>query len=124
MIRYRKTYETYLFFASSLIGMSRGLTHLKAFGSDGEIALSDAFSHEFSVAEHLICSIHMQRNIKQKLIDPRVPDTIRSEILKDICGKQCDGTLYEGLIDANNSLEFDNQLNYLQRKGQIEIFKK
>ena len=58
MIYYRKTYETYLFFASSLVGMSRGLIHLKAFGTDGELALSDAFSHEFSSAEHLICSIH------------------------------------------------------------------
>ena len=48
MIHYRKTYETYLFFASSLVGMSRGLIDLKAFGTDGEFALSDAFSHEFS----------------------------------------------------------------------------
>ena len=96
--------------------MSRGLIHSKAFGTDGEIALSDAFGHEFSNAEHSICSIHMQRNIKQKLIDLRVPDTIRGEILKDICGRQCDGTLYEGLIDANASLEFDDQLDYLQKK--------
>ena len=118
LIHYRKTYETYLFFVSSLLGMSRGLIHLKAFGTDGEIALSDAFGHEFSNAEHLISSIHMQRNIKQKLIDLRVPDTIRGEILKDICGRQCDGTLYEGLIDANDSLEFDDQLDYFQKKWE------
>ena len=118
MIHYRKTYETYLFFASSLVGMSHGLIHLKAFGTDGEIALSDAFSHEFSNAEHLICSIHMRRNIKQKLIDLRIPDTVRSEVLKDLCGRQCDGTLYEGLIDADDSLEFDDQLDYLQKKWE------
>lgn len=118
MIHYRKTYETYLFFASGLVGMSRGLVHLKAFGTDGELALSDAFSHEFSGAEHLICSIHVQRNIKQKLIDLRVPETIRNKILKEICGRQCDGTLYEGLIDAADPLEFDEQLNYLQRKWE------
>ena len=118
MIHYRKTYETYLFFASSLVGMSRGLIHLKAFGTDGELALSDAFSHEFSSADHLICSIHMQRNIKQKLIDLRLPETKRNEILKDICGKQCDETLYEGLVDAADSLEFDEQLDYLQKKWE------
>lgn len=80
--------------------------------------LSDAFSHEFSNAEHLICSIHVQGNIKQKLIDLRVPETIRSGILKDICGKQCDGTLYEGLVDAADPLEFDEQLDYLQKKWE------
>ena len=98
--------------------MSRGLVHLKAFGTDGELALSDAFSHEFSGAEHLICSIHVQRNIKQKLIDLRVPETIRNKILKEICGRQCDGTLYEGLIDAADPLEFNEQLNYLQKKWE------
>ena len=79
---------------------------------------SDAFGYEFSNAEHLIRSIHMQRSIKKKLIDLRVPDTIPGEILKDICGRQCDGTLYEGLIDANDLLEFDNQLDYLQKKWE------
>ena len=39
LIHYRKTYEIYLFFASSLLGMSRGLIHLKAFETDEEIAL-------------------------------------------------------------------------------------
>ena len=63
--------------------MSRGLIHLKAFGTGGELALSDAFNHEFSSADHLICSIHMQRNVKQKLIDLCVPETICNEILKE-----------------------------------------
>ena len=119
MIHYRKVHETYiLFFASSLIGMSHGFIHLKAFGMDGKLALSDAFSHEFSSAEHLICSIHMQRNIKQKLIDLCVPETMRNELLKDICGRQCNGTLYEGLLDAADPLEFDEQLDYLQKKWE------
>ena len=93
LIHYRKTYETYLFFSSSLIGMSRGLADTQAFGTDGEIALSDAFSHEFSIARYLTCSIHFQRNIKQKLIDLHVTESSRNGLLNDICGKQCDGTL-------------------------------
>ena len=122
MIHYRKTYETYLFFASSLVGLSRGLIDLKAFGTDGEIALSDVFSHEFSNAVHLVCSIHMMRNIKQKLIDFHVPEAVHSEILKDIiCGMQCDGTLYEGLIDASDSLQFDEQLDFLHEKWERKV---
>ena len=46
LIHYRKTYDTYLFFASTLIGMDRSLERVQAFGTDGERALGDAFCHE------------------------------------------------------------------------------
>ena len=45
MIHYRKTFHTYLFFASTLIGLRQELQGLRAFGTDGEKALVDAFSH-------------------------------------------------------------------------------
>lgn len=44
LIHYRKTFETYLFFASSMIGLKKELQNLHAFGTDGEKALIDAFS--------------------------------------------------------------------------------
>ena len=66
---HRKTYDTYLFFASTLIGMDRSLDRVQAFGTDGERALGDAFCHEFNKSVHLLCSIHFRRNIKQKLIE-------------------------------------------------------
>ena len=84
MIHYRKTYETYLLFASSLVGMSRSLGQVQAFGTDGEQALADTFSHEFSSDVHLLCSIHMQRNIKQKLLELRIPETIRYQLLTGV----------------------------------------
>ena len=126
MIHYRKTYETYLFFASSLVGMSPSLGQVQAFGTDGEQGLADAFSHEFSSAVHLLCSIHMQRNIKQKLIELRIPETIRNQLLTSVCGKVHGDTLYEGLIDASTPDEFEYQLDYLQDKwgdetGQDEL---
>ena len=37
MINYRKTFHTYLFFASTLISLRRDLEALRAFGTDGEI---------------------------------------------------------------------------------------
>jgi hypothetical protein len=47
LIHYRKTFSTYLYFASTLIGLRRDLEKLQAFGTDGELALVDAFGHEF-----------------------------------------------------------------------------
>ena len=43
LIHYRKTFSTYLFYASSMIGLEKNLASLRAFGTDGEKALSDAF---------------------------------------------------------------------------------
>lgn len=60
LIHYRKTFETYLFFASSLIGLSWQLEGIKAFGTDGEEALSSAFGHEFGFAHQLTCFIHVR----------------------------------------------------------------
>ncbi len=45
MVHYRKTFGTYLFFASSLIGIRPELQALQAFGTDREKA--DAFGHEY-----------------------------------------------------------------------------
>ena len=68
-VHYKKTFSSYLFFASSLVGLRKELLNVKAFGTDGEEALADAFSHEFGKAVHLTCVIHKQRNIKAKLKD-------------------------------------------------------
>ena len=43
-IHYRKSFQMYLFFSSSLIGLSCQLQGIRAFGTDGKKALSDAFS--------------------------------------------------------------------------------
>jgi len=68
----------------------------------------------------------MQRNIKQKLIELRIPETIRNQLLTSVCGKVHGDTLYEGLIDASTPEEFEYQLDYLQDKwgdetGQDEL---
>ena len=44
-IHYKKTFSTYLFFASSIVGQCRQLEGIRAIGTDGEQALVDAFKH-------------------------------------------------------------------------------
>ena len=61
LIHYRKTFATYLFFASSIIGQCPQLQGVLSFGTDGERALIDAFRHEFSFSQHLTCFIFMSK---------------------------------------------------------------
>ena len=68
MIHYRKTFHMYVFFVATLVGLRRELVGLRAFGTDGEKALADAFSHEFHYAVHLTCFIHCCRNIKSQTV--------------------------------------------------------
>ena len=67
MVHYKNTFSTYLFFASSLVGLRRVLANVKSFGTDGEQALVDAFQHEFSSSSHLTCCIHVRRNTKARI---------------------------------------------------------
>lgn len=81
LVHYKKSFQTYLFFASSLVGLKKKLDHLHTFGTDGEKALFDAFSHEFQFALHLTCFIHVWKNIKEKLSECAVPGAVRNEVL-------------------------------------------
>lgn len=47
MIHYRKTFHTYLFLLPLSLVCVEGWFSLRAFGTDGEKALADAFAHEF-----------------------------------------------------------------------------
>ena len=84
LIHYRKTFATYLFFASSLAGLSRELEGIRAFGTDGEGALSDACKHEFGFAQRLTCFINVRRNLKDKLAKCNIPVNLSQKILDDV----------------------------------------
>ena len=111
LIHYRKNFATYLFFASSLVGLSSRLEGIRAFGTDGEKALSDAFTHEFGFLQHLTCFIHVRKNIKDKLSECSVPLSLSQQILDDIFGKRIGGTLMEGIVDASDDSDFQNKLD-------------
>ena len=114
LIHYRKTFSTYLYFASTLVGLRRDLEKLQAFGTDGEIALVDAFSHEFGYAIHLSCAIHLRRNVKQQLQDRKFPEERRKVTLEEIFGGRRGTAYIEGLIDSKSCSEFDSKLAALK----------
>lgn len=116
LIHYRKTFTTNHFFASALTALARGLEHLRAFGTDGEEALVTAFQQVFSSASHLACSIHMRRNIKEKLQDLGFPSGVIASYLQDIFGQRQEDTLIEGLVDAEDESNYAYRLSCLVEK--------
>lgn len=113
MIHYKKTFASYLFFASSLVGQCRQLQGIRAFGTDGEKPLADAFSHEFGFSQHLTCFIHVRRNIKEKLCDCNVPSSIAQIVLDDIFGRRVGTAFEEGLVDSLDNDQFQSNLDAL-----------
>jgi hypothetical protein len=101
------------FFASTLIGQQREIERIRAFGTDGEQALVDAFKHELPFAHHLTCFIHVRRNIKDKLRECNIPPNVSTDIVNDVLGARMGTTYVEGLVDASDSFDFDEKLNNL-----------
>ena len=114
-IHFKKSFAMYLFFAATLIGQCSELG-VRALGTDGEKALLDAFKHEFGFTQHLTCFIHVHRNVKDKLNECNISSHLVIEILDDVFGKKI-GTLYiEGLVDADDTDDFDAKLESLLTK--------
>ena len=113
LIHYRKNFASFLFFASSLIGLRKSLEAIRVFGTDGEIALVDAFSHEFRFSTHLFCFNHV-RNIKKELQGRKFPESDVVEIIEKIFGKLVGGVFSEGIVDAESEDEFFEKLEELK----------
>ncbi len=90
-IHYKKTFLIYLFFASSIVGQCRQLEAVRAIGTDGEKALLDAFKHKFGFSQHLTCSLHVHRNVKDQLCECNLPNELCTEFLSDVFGKKLGG---------------------------------
>ena len=116
MIHYRKNFSTYKFLASCMIAQNRNISALRAFGTDDEKPLIDAFLHEFKFAVHLTCFNHVRRNIREKFNDISLPDAVQTEILNDIFGCKVGSTQIVGLVDSVNQLAFEENLSTLVSK--------
>ena len=116
LIRYKKSFATYLFFASSLIGLCPQLQTIRVFGIDGEQPLINAFSHEFGFSQHLTCFIHVRKNIKKNLSNCSVPSDVALKVLNDIFGYRMRTVFQEGLVDSTDTEDFQIKLQSLVEK--------
>ena len=80
----RKTFESYNFFFSKLVGMNKDMAAVLAFGTDGKEALAQALQRNFYHALHLRCFTHFKDNCKEQL--KLIPHGVQAEFLADVFG--------------------------------------
>ena len=95
LIHQKMAFSTFNNFSSTLVGFSKNLRQLTAFGTDGRESLIDAFSHSFPFALQLRCFIHFKKNISEKLKVYGIPPSVAKEFLDDIFGKHSGSTYSE-----------------------------
>lgn len=94
LLHQRKTFDTYNFFFSNLVGLNKEVSLLLAFGTDGEDALIQALSRSFYHALHLRCFGHFKDNCKEQL--KSVPQEVQAEFLADVFGVYKGNTKEDG----------------------------
>lgn len=110
LVHQRMEFATFNYFISSLIGFSKKLRNVRAFGTDGQEALIEALSHGFPAAVQLRCFIHFKRNITEKLTEYGVSGAVADEFLADIFGKKSGSIYFEGLVDSTSEEDFNHRL--------------
>ena len=104
LVHYRKEFCNYNFFLSTLVGLNRGLDHVRAVGTDGELALVDA-------VKHVRCFRHLQNNIERHLQENHFPSNIIAAYERDIFGwTDHEKQYHEGLVDSQSGVAFERQL--------------
>ena len=116
LVHYHKTFRTYNFFFSTLIGLRSSLKSVQAIGTDGEKALADALTENFPHAIHLRCFCHLQQNVESHLREKQFPSAVIRQYVKDIFGWRDHDTVYEGLVDSVDAQSFNSQLQQLQNE--------
>ena len=89
-------------------------TSLRAYGTDGEQAISIAAAEAFPFATHLRCANHLKDNIVAHLHKQLLPQCVIKEILSDIFGTATE----KGLIHALDR-EFDTKVKVLQNRWNL-----
>ena len=111
LIHQTKKTATYHSLASSMVGLCPNLVNLKVYGTDGEHAISNAFSTQFQQATHLLCFWHAKRDIQRKLHDLGISEKYAKEYIKEIFGKSYDTHFTEGLVDYESSTVYEEQVS-------------
>ena len=92
---------------------NNALRNLHAFGTDGELALSNAFQAVFIAARHLHCFLHFKSNLDDKLKKLCMPKSMCIEFLHDVFGNPTD--FEEGLVDVEDEECYEASLCSLQK---------
>ena len=75
----------------------------------------EAFQTAFSEALHLLCTLHVKRNIKAKLRELGVKG-VQQIVVSNIFGQQIGDQLVEGLVDSESENEFKKGYDIISQK--------
>ena len=92
------------------------LKNLMAFGTDDEKALAGGFNENFERATHLLCEIHLRKNIEGKLVSMDIKGEDKRSIMDDIFGRKVGNVFESGLSDAEGQAKFIGLLGSLEDK--------
>ena len=87
LLHQNKTFESYYFLASTVVGLCPQLNFLTAFGTDGDQTLGNAFATQFCDASHHLCFLYVKDRIKVKLHDLRVNTECAKCFVNDVFGQ-------------------------------------
>ena len=87
-----------------------------AFGTDGERALVAGLNERFVRGTHLLCDIHVRKNIGTKVVSMDIKGECKQTILADIFGTKIGSIFESGLSDAASAEEFISLFESLQEK--------
>jgi hypothetical protein len=116
LLHEKKTTETYSIFSGTLKTLQPELRDILAFGTDDEHALIDGFKNNFERSVHLLCELHLKKNVESKLQELTMTGEIKRTVITDIFGQTCNGVHICGLIDAQDEKQFQNTLQSLETK--------
>jgi hypothetical protein len=86
------------------------LINVIAIGSDGEKAIWNTFSVQFHKATHLLCFLHVKRDIQRKLHDIGVAEQYARQYINDIFGYTVGEHFHEGLVDCDSESDYEEKI--------------
>lgn len=101
-IHYNKDEDIFKELFSYLCSLEPQLTGVRAFGTDGEEALSAAAKFSFRGAVHLQCFRHFEKNIETKLTKWNMQPFMQ-ELRSEIFGSYS----IQGLLNSTDEVKFD-----------------
>ena len=104
LIHTKKPFESYFTLPSTLIRLRPSYTSLKAFETDGELNVYNAFKGCFNKAQQFLCWIHTKENIENKLSELQVKD--KNVYMEEVLGKTSANIKIKGLLDCFEDNEF------------------
>ena len=126
LIHEKKSKSTYSRFAATIKSLEPGLINLMSFGTDNEKALVGGFNEHFEKCTHLLCEIHLKKNIEERLLSLNIKGEIKQNIIADIFGRKIGDVFESGISDAKDADELTAMLDSIEckwaaahRNGQV-----